>query len=110
MQVAFAAADGISGLKLVEMGVPKDKLALLAIPLTPLQIALPWILGRYTAGPRPMDVFQTAYPYKLITSLLLAMLVYWTPAWRLADEQFPILYYVVVVLNYCLHQVMTRRY
>jgi PAT family acetyl-CoA transporter-like MFS transporter 1 len=64
--VAFAAGDGISGLKLVEAGVPKDKLALLAIPLTPLQIALPWVLGRYTAGPRPMNVFQKAYPYKFV--------------------------------------------
>jgi PAT family acetyl-CoA transporter-like MFS transporter 1 len=62
--MAFAAGDGLTGLKLIEAGVPKDKLALLAIPLTPLQIALPWILGRRTSGPRPMDVCQKAYPYK----------------------------------------------
>merc|ERR1712179_672200 len=52
-KVGFAAADAVSGLKLVEAGVPKDKLAMLAIPMMPLQIVLPWIISRYTSGPRP---------------------------------------------------------
>ena len=69
MQIGFAAADGITGLKLVELGVPKDKFALMAIPLTPLQILLPWVLGKYTAGPRPMNVFQKAYPYKCVLAV-----------------------------------------
>ena len=46
-KVGFAAADAVSGLKLVEAGVPKDKLAMLAIPMMPLQIILPWIISRY---------------------------------------------------------------
>ena len=45
-KVGFAAADAVSGLKLVEAGVPKDKLAMLAIPMMPLQIVLPWIISR----------------------------------------------------------------
>ena len=47
-KVGFAAADAVSGLKLVEAGVPKDKLAMLAIPMMPLQIVLPWIISRLT--------------------------------------------------------------
>ena len=41
--MGFAAADAVTGLKLVEAGVPKDKLAMLAIPMMPLQVpAVPY--------------------------------------------------------------------
>jgi len=45
-KIGFAAADSVSSLKLIEAGVPKDKLAMLAIPMMPLQIILPWIISR----------------------------------------------------------------
>lgn len=62
--MAFAAADGITGLKLVEFGVPKDKLAFIAVPLVPLQIVLPIVIGKFTAGPKPLNVYLKAYPYR----------------------------------------------
>ena len=49
-QVGFAATDSVTGLKLIEAGVPKETLAMLAIPLVPIQIILPWVISRYTAG------------------------------------------------------------
>jgi len=48
----------------VEAGVPKEQLALLAVPMVPLQILLPVIISRYTAGPRPLDVFYKAFPFR----------------------------------------------
>ena len=56
-QIGFSAADAVTGLKLIEKGVPKTQLAMLAIPMMPLQIVLPWVISKYTAGPRPLDVF-----------------------------------------------------
>ena len=44
LQVAFAAADSVTGLKLVETGLPKEKIALVALVMVPLQIVLPWII------------------------------------------------------------------
>lgn len=55
----------MTGLKLVEAGVPKEQLALLAVPMVPLQIILPLIISKYTAGPRPLDVFYKAFPFRL---------------------------------------------
>lgn len=63
-QVGFSAADEITGLKLVEAGVPKEQLALLAVPMVPLQIVLPLIISKYTAGPRPLDLFYKAFPFR----------------------------------------------
>ena len=54
----------MTGLKLIEAGVPKDKLALLALPMVPLQVVLPLIISRYTNGPNPMNVYLKAMPYR----------------------------------------------
>ena len=64
-QIGFSAADAVTGLKLMEAGVPKEQLALLAVPMVPLQILLPVIISKYTAGPRPLDVFYKAFPFRL---------------------------------------------
>jgi len=104
-KVGFAAADAVSGLKLVEAGVPKDKLAMLAIPMMPLQIVLPWIISRYTSGPRPMDIWQKAIPARLVLSLAMAGVVAITPSFQLEDKSFPLYYYALVVLFFAIHQV-----
>lgn len=62
--MGFSAADAVTGLKLVEEGVPKEQLALLAVPMVPLQILLPLVISKYTAGPRPLDIFYKAYPFR----------------------------------------------
>ncbi len=85
--------------------MPKEKLAMLAIPMMPLQIILPWIISRYTAGPRPMGIFLKAMPPRLMMGLIFCVLVYYTPMFALADGQFPMSYYAMVLFIYALHQV-----
>ncbi|KAI4873241.1 hypothetical protein NFI96_020580 [Prochilodus magdalenae] len=103
-KIGFSAADAVTGLKLVEAGVPKAELALLAVPMVPLQILLPLIISKYTAGPRPLDVFYKAFPFRLLIGLEYALLVWWTPSVK-HDEGFPVYYYAVVLLSYAVHQV-----
>jgi PAT family acetyl-CoA transporter-like MFS transporter 1 len=64
LQIGFSAADAVTGLKLVEEGVPKEHLALLAVPMVPLQIILPLLISKYTAGPQPLNIFYKAMPYR----------------------------------------------
>ncbi|KAK2717047.1 hypothetical protein QYM36_007257 [Artemia franciscana] len=103
-KIGFAAADTITGLKLVEEGVPEAHLALLAIPLIPLQIILPLAISRYTSGPMPMKVFMKAFPYRLVMGLEYAMLVWMTPCFRNNDGSFPSYYYMIIIVSYALHQ------
>lgn len=103
-KIGFSAADAVTGLKLVEAGVPKEQLALLAVPMVPLQILLPVIISKYTAGPRPLDVFYKAFPFRLLIGLGYAMLVWWTPSVK-QEGGFPVYYYAIVLLSYALHQV-----
>ncbi|KAJ8357825.1 hypothetical protein SKAU_G00206190 [Synaphobranchus kaupii] len=103
-KVGFSAADAVTGLKLVEAGVPKEQLALLAVPMVPLQILLPLIISKYTAGPRPLDIFYRAFPFRLLMGLVYALLVWWTPSVK-QEGGFPVYYYAVVLLIYAIHQV-----
>nr|XP_015807315.2 acetyl-coenzyme A transporter 1 [Nothobranchius furzeri]XP_015807316.2 acetyl-coenzyme A transporter 1 [Nothobranchius furzeri] len=103
-KIGFSAADAVTGLKLVEAGVPKAQLALLAVPMVPLQILLPVVISKYTAGPRPLDVFYRAFPFRLVIGLEYALLVWWTPSVK-QDGGFPVYYYSIVLLSYALHQV-----
>ena len=44
VQIAFAAADSVTGLKLIEAGLPSERIALMALPMVPIQVTLPWII------------------------------------------------------------------
>ncbi|KAH0624099.1 hypothetical protein JD844_007462 [Phrynosoma platyrhinos] len=103
-KIGFSAADAVTGLKLVEEGVPKEHLALLAVPMVPLQIILPLIISKYTAGPQPLNTFYKAMPFRLLFGLEFAFLVWWTPKVKY-EGGFPIYYYIVLLLSYALHQV-----
>ncbi|XP_029027529.1 acetyl-coenzyme A transporter 1 [Betta splendens] len=103
-KVGFSAADAVTGLKLVEAGVPKEQMALLAVPMVPLQILLPVVISKYTAGPRPLDIFYKAFPFRLLIGLGYALLVWWTPSVK-QEGGFPVYYYAIVLLSYALHQV-----
>ncbi|XP_064814648.1 acetyl-coenzyme A transporter 1-like [Oncorhynchus masou masou] len=97
-KIGFSAADAVTGLKLVEAGVPKEQLALLAVPMVPLQILLPLIISKYTAGPRPLDVFYKAFPFRLLIGLGYAVLVWWTPSLK-QEGGFPLYYYTIVLFS-----------
>ncbi|XP_064880300.1 LOW QUALITY PROTEIN: acetyl-coenzyme A transporter 1-like [Oncorhynchus nerka] len=105
-KMGFSAADAVTGLKLVEAGVPKEQLALLAVPMVPLQVLLPLIISKYTAGPRPLDVFYKAFPFSMLCCLYYYTIVWWTLFTSLKQEGvFPLYYYTIVLFSYALHQV-----
>ena len=103
-KVGFSAADAVSGLKLIERGVPKNKLAMLVIPVIPLQLVLPWIINTYIVGQRPMDVFLKAMPPRLLMGLVYVWIVWATPSFQEPNGEFPLYYYVMIVSIYLVHQ------
>lgn len=107
-KIGFAASDALTALKLTETGVPKDRLALLSIPIIPVQILLPLYISRYTAGPRPLDPFMVGYPLRLMFGLVFAGVVWVTPLFQLADGSYPFLYYGLIITVYLIHQVFVN--
>lgn len=106
VKFTFAACDAVTSLKIVEAGVPKDKLALLVVPLVPLQIFLPLALSKYTAGPKPMEVYLKAIPYRIVFAMLAPVIVWATPFILNAnDGNVPVYYYVILVVHYGIYQI-----
>lgn len=91
-------------MKLIDAGVPKDKLALLVVPLVPLQIILPLVISKYTAGPRPMKVYVKAIPYRIGFSVLAAVIVWFTPM-MFVNNEVPTYYYFLLLANYGIYQI-----
>ncbi|XP_023936092.2 acetyl-coenzyme A transporter 1 [Bicyclus anynana] len=102
-KLGFSASDAVSGLKLVEAGVPREDLALLAVPLVPVQIIMPVILAKHTTGPEPLSLWLRAYPLRLLVGPLSAALVALTPT--LLGDSGPSYFYLFILLSlYIFHQ------
>lgn len=105
VKFTFAAVDSVTSLKLVEVGLPKDKLALLAIPMVPLQIVLPLAVSKFTTGPKPMEVYIKAIPFRIIFGLFASAIVALTPYTLGLNGDVPYYVYVVLLVNYSFYQV-----
>lgn len=106
-KVSFAACDSVTTFKLIDNGMPKDKIAMLSIPLVPLQILLPIVISRFTTGPYPLTFYIKCFPYRLIMTIVIAAFVYATPSIITDDgttKNIPVYFYVVIVLIYMVYQ------
>ncbi|KAK5641244.1 hypothetical protein RI129_009791 [Pyrocoelia pectoralis] len=105
-KIGFSATDSVMTLKLVETGIPKEQLGLMAVPLIPLQIALPLLISKYTTGPRPLDLYVKAIPYRLLFGFVAAFVVWITPYLvPNPKEGLPTSYYILLLVCYSLHQI-----
>lgn len=110
-KASFAACDTITKLKFIEYGVPKDKIALLSIPLVPLQILLPFLISRFTNGPRPMTFYIKSFPFRLVMTVVIASFLYATPLMIVKDGStttIPMYFYVMMVSIYMIYQIPFR--
>ena len=106
--ISFLAVESLMQLKMIEKGVPKDKIAMLAIPMIPVKIGFTLIITRFTVGPRPMNVWLISYPIRLVFCLALVLLVYVTPMFAYEVDgvtTFSTGYYAIVIAVMALHRV-----
>jgi MFS transporter, PAT family, solute carrier family 33 (acetyl-CoA transportor), member 1 len=104
--MAVAAVDVISTLKLIEYGISKDVIAIFNIPSFVAQLALPILISRYTAGPKPLGIFTKVFPVRLTFSAVIAVFIYFTP--RMLEGRFndvPMSYYAVFLTILLCYQV-----
>ena len=129
-RIGFVAVDAISGLKMIENGMPKENLAMMAIPMIPIQICLPLLISKYTAGPRPMRVWIQAFAPRVILGLVATWICYQTKflgSERVILENdainntnqtaihdvnqegkdYPIYWYAFIIFIYAIHQVFS---
>jgi MFS transporter, PAT family, solute carrier family 33 (acetyl-CoA transportor), member 1 len=104
VKVSFAACDAVTSLKLIEHGIPKEKLAMMAVPLVPLQLLLPLIMSKHITGKYPMNFYIKAIPYRLLLTLVTAAIVWATPL-IVRGQDIPIYYYALLLISYAFYQI-----
>ncbi|XP_033103886.1 acetyl-coenzyme A transporter 1-like [Anneissia japonica] len=103
VKVGFAAAEGISVLKLVEAGVPKENISLLQVPLQMFALVLPLLIAKFTTPINSLDVMLKSMPYRLMIGLIFMLIVWWAPSVRLNDGEFPYYFYTALFLSQTIH-------
>ncbi|KAH8855023.1 Acetyl-coenzyme A transporter 1 [Schistosoma japonicum] len=86
VKVCFCAADTISGLKLIDQGLPKEKLVFIGILLLPLEVILPLFITKITNGPRVLKYFTWAVLPRLFLASLSIPLVYFAPYFKISSH------------------------
>merc|ERR1719220_1640566 len=110
-RIGFTVADSILGLKMIENGMPKENLAMMAVPLIPIQIILPLIISKYTAGPRPLKIWADAYLPRVFLGLVATWIAYETKFLgtknpdREVGLDYPMWWYFIIILLYAAHQI-----
>lgn len=109
VNLMFAASNAITALKLVDYGVPREKLALLFVFIFPIEIVISFLMTKYTAGPQPLNIFIKLVPLSLFLSILMMAFVWFTPD-LLKDKlnDIPVYYYVVYLLIQGTYQVLQQ--
>jgi PAT family acetyl-CoA transporter-like MFS transporter 1 len=98
-RIAFGTTI-IRSLKLIEAGVPKEKLGLINAPFQLVQIFTPVFLSKLVdLRYKPLDLFLKIYPIRLFVTLLLAIWVFYTPLFRDSRTgEYPLSYFGLYIL------------
>jgi PAT family acetyl-CoA transporter-like MFS transporter 1 len=56
-KLGTTAGDSLVHLKLLEKGMPRADMAYMSLAMLPVGLLTPMVVSRYTAGPRPLDLY-----------------------------------------------------
>uniref|UniRef100_A0A3Q0KI05 Solute carrier family 33 (Acetyl-CoA transporter, putative) n=1 Tax=Schistosoma mansoni TaxID=6183 RepID=A0A3Q0KI05_SCHMA len=85
-KVCFCPADAISGLKLIEQGLPREKLVFIGVLLLPLEVILPLLITQVTNGPRLLKYYTWAFLPRLLLATLSVPLIYFAPYFKISNQ------------------------
>jgi len=96
--IAFSASETLTTLKLLEKGVPKSHMATMSALLTPLNLAMPMLTRKWTAGPRPLDTVAKTWVIRGVVCACAAALVHFAPDVKSMGGAIPYRYYALLFL------------
>ncbi|VDM16943.1 unnamed protein product [Hydatigera taeniaeformis] len=82
VKFVFSASDSIFGLKMLEHGVSKERMALIGSAVLPVQALLPLCVTYWSNGPRPLGVFLDAAVPRALISLSAVVIVHFVDYFR----------------------------
>jgi len=104
-KIAFAVTDSATSLKLVEYGMPKEELAMLSPALVVFGILIPVWVGRYTAGPEPLNIFLYGYPLRILCGIMYACVLPLTRPVYMVPGTTPYYFYSALITAVIVHEI-----
>lgn len=95
--IAFSASETLTTLKLLDKGVPKTHMATMSAIMTPLNLAMPMLTRKWTAGARPLDTITKTWVWRGIACAFAAVIVYYAPDVNVSGV-IPYTYYIFLFL------------
>ncbi|KAM7539273.1 hypothetical protein Aperf_G00000058763 [Anoplocephala perfoliata] len=89
VKFVFSAADAVFGLKILEHGVSKERMALIGSAVLPLQAILPIFVTRWSNGPRPLEVYLNAAVPRALIALTSVLIVHYVDYFKIETPKMP---------------------
>ncbi|RWS05599.1 acetyl-coenzyme A transporter 1-like protein [Dinothrombium tinctorium] len=103
--IGSAGVENVTGLKMIQFGMKRENLALLAMPINFLNIFLPFIIVN-KAKHNPIKIYYLAGVLKLAAGCGFVAITYWTQTLHITDGNFPIHYYVTVFFVFLVYDLI----
>jgi MFS transporter, PAT family, solute carrier family 33 (acetyl-CoA transportor), member 1 len=104
IEASFAAFEAVLPLKLIEYGVPKEKVALISLPAAPVQVLIPLLITKYTAGRKPLSFYYKLFVCRLLNMIITTLFVCMTPM-MIETANYVVHFYAGIVLLFLIDQV-----
>ncbi|CAI6351343.1 unnamed protein product [Macrosiphum euphorbiae] len=109
-KIGFAATDGVSILKLMDAGVPKETIMAIKTTILVVKMISPLAVAKYTSGPKPITVYLTSTPIRLLWNVSIFAFLYYTP--KLINKNgfvnIPIYYYGLLLFILSIHGILNQ--
>ncbi|VVC28207.1 Major facilitator superfamily domain,Acetyl-coenzyme A transporter 1 [Cinara cedri] len=109
-RIGFAAMDGVSILKLIDAGFPKDDIMILTTASYVIKFTMPIFVTNYITGPKPISYYLKVTPIRLLWALAYVMLIYFTPILIHKNETavyVPVYYYFALGLVFLINEMLS---
>ncbi|XP_001950715.1 acetyl-coenzyme A transporter 1 [Acyrthosiphon pisum] len=108
-KIGYAATGNVSILKLIDAGVSKEDISIIDSVMSGVNFILPFIIGKYTSGPKPMSVYLKVIPIRLLLNIGFVVQIYYTPKLITLDGvNTSIYYYPLLVCLLSIEQILSH--
>ncbi|XP_022165996.1 acetyl-coenzyme A transporter 1-like [Myzus persicae] len=107
-KIGFAATDSLAILKLIDAGVQKDNIMVIQTTMYLVKMVLPLVVAKCTSGPKPLNIYLTATPIRLLLNISFGIFIYYTPTLITMNGfvDIPIYYYALLVFILSMHDIL----
>uniref|UniRef100_A0A1B6JSA9 Major facilitator superfamily associated domain-containing protein n=1 Tax=Homalodisca liturata TaxID=320908 RepID=A0A1B6JSA9_9HEMI len=99
MSISFSACDSISWLKLLRVGLAREKFALVTTVIIPVKLSLLLIFSKRLTGEEPMNTFMKIYQFRMVISLFAPVYI-WASPFMIRTNEIPLYFYALLILIY----------